>query len=486
MLAADVACGTEVEAKAFLPVASQFLLWVMTEYVYPAYTSLSKCCHVLVWAVTPFEEAIFSKMYSEYEEKEMTRQIEVVIIGGGQAGLAMSYYLTQQGRMHIVLERGRVAETWRSQRWDSFTLVTPNWMTDLPGFPYQGDDPDGFLSRNAIVTTLEQYALSFQAPLHCGAQATAVRPRPEGDGYLVETSNGTFEAAHVVLATGGFPRPRLPQASAATPVNIMQLHSSQYHKPQRLPSGAVLVVGSGQSGSQIAEELHQSGRQVYLCVSRCGRSPRRYRGKDVMWWVNQMGGYDRIVDQLPSPAVRSACHPDLTGKDGGHEINLRYLAKEGVVLLGRLQDIQRNHVTIAPDLEENLNKADALATQLTQAIDDYVRRTGMDVPAESMGEDPMSIWMPPAEPILDVDLYAAGISTVIWATGFQLDFSWVHVPVFDEAGAPLHQRGITSAPGLYFLGLPWLYKEKSALLFGIGEDAAFLASAITANDSSVI
>jgi putative flavoprotein involved in K+ transport len=415
----------------------------------------------------------------------MFEQIETVIIGGGQAGLAMSYYLTQQGRAHVVLERGRIAETWRSQRWDSFTLVTPNWMTQLPGFPYQGEDPDGFLPHDEIVLTLERYAQSFHAPLRCGVQATAVRLRPEGKGYLVETSAGSFEAVNVVLATGGFPRPRLPQASASVPVNIMQLHSSQYRKPQRLPSGAVLVVGSGQSGSQIAEELHQSGRQVYICVSRCGRSPRRYRGKDVMWWVNQMGGYDRTVDQLPSPAARFVCHPDLTGKDGGHEINLRYLAREGVVLLGRLQDIHRNHVIIAPDLEENLNKADAQAAQLMQAIDTFILRTGMDAPTESRAIDSPLVRVPPAEPILEVDLYATGISTVIWATGFQLDFGWVHVPVFDEAGAPLHQRGVTSAPGLYFLGLPWLYKEKSALLFGIGEDAAFLASAIAARDSSV-
>jgi putative flavoprotein involved in K+ transport len=264
----------------------------------------------------------------------MTEQIDVVIIGGGQAGLAMSYYLTQQGRAHVVLERGRVAETWRSQCWDSFTLVTPNWMIQLPGFPYQGDSPNGFLSRNEIVTTLEQYAQSFQAPLRCGVQATAVQLDRRGNSYLVETSDGALKAANVVLATGGFPRPKLPKASPLVPVNIMQLHSSQYHKPQRLPSGAVLIVGSGQSGSQIAEELHQSGRQVYLCVSRCGRSPRRYRGKDVMWWVNQMGGYDRTLDQLPSPAARFTCYPDLTGKDGGHEINLRQLAREGVVLLG--------------------------------------------------------------------------------------------------------------------------------------------------------
>lgn len=415
----------------------------------------------------------------------MTQQIDIVIIGGGQAGLALSYYLTQQGRAHVVLERGRVAETWRSQRWDSFTLVTPNWMTQLPGFPYQGEDPDGFLLHDEIVLTLEHYAQSFQAPLRCGVQATSVRLKPEGDGYLVETNRDTYVTANVVLATGGFPRPKLPKAGAAIPVNIMQLHSSQYRKPQRLPSGAVLVVGSGQSGSQIAEELHQSGRQVYLCVSRCGRSPRRYRGRDVMWWVNQMGGYDRTVDALPSPAARFACHPDLSGKDGGHAINLRQLAREGVVLLGHLQEVQGSRAILAPDLEENLAKADAQAIQLTHAIDDYVLRMGMDVPVESMSEDSTSKWMAPAEPLLEIDLYAAGISTVIWATGFRLDFGWVHVPVFDETGAPVHQRGVTPAPGLYFLGLPWLYKEKSALLFGIGEDAAFVASAIATRDYSV-
>ncbi len=414
----------------------------------------------------------------------MTQQIEVAIIGGGQAGLALSYYLTQQGRAHVVLERGRIAETWRSQRWDSFTFVTPNWMTQLPGFPYEGEDPDGFLPHAEIVLTLERYAQSFHAPIHCGVQAKAVRLQPGGNGYLIETSEGTFEAANVVLATGGFLCPKLPQARTAIPVNIMQLHSSQYRRPGRLPAGAVLVVGSGQSGSQIAEELHQSGRQVYLCVSRCGRSPRRYRGKDVMWWVNQMGGYDRTVDQLPSPAARFTCHPDLSGKDGGHAINLRQLASKGVVLLGRLQEVHGNHVTLAPDLEQNLAWADTQAVQLTQAIDNFVVRTGMEVPAESTSEDSTTKWMPPAEPRLEVDLYAAGISTVIWATGFQLDFGWVHVPVFDETGSPLHQRGITSSPGLYFLGLPWLYKEKSALLFGIGEDAAFLAADIAVRAQS--
>ena len=451
----------------------------MTDPAHLAYTFLSKRGHALVSTFAHLEKTTFGEIYWKLEKK-MTQQEDVVIIGGGQAGLALSYYLTQQGRAHVVLERGRVAETWRSQRWDSFTLVTPNWMTQLPGFPYQGEDPDGFLPHDDIVLTLERYAQSFRAPLRCGVQATSVRQQPGGNGYLVETSEDTYVAANVVLATGGFPRPRLPQASTAIPVNIMQLHSSQYRRPKLLPSGAVLVVGSGQSGSQIAEELHQSGRQVSLCVSRCGRSPRRYRRKDVMWWVNQMGGYDRTVDALPSPAARFACHPDLSGKDGGHEINLRQLASEGVVLLGRLQEVHGNHMILAPDLEENLIKADAQAAQLTQTIDNFVLHTGMDAPTESLAKDAPPVWRPLAEPILEVDLYAAGISTIIWATGFRLDFGWVHVPVFDEASSPLHQRGVTSAPGLYFLGLPWLYKEKSALLFGIGEDAAFLASAIAA------
>ena len=197
-----------------------------------------------------------------------------------------------------------------------------------------------------------------------------------------------------------------------------------------------------------------------------------------MWWVNQMGGYDRTVDMLPSPVSRFACHPDLSGKDGGHEINLRQLASKGVFLLGRLLAIQGSRAVLAPDLEENLSKADDQATQLTHAIDNFVLRTGMNVPADDRAEAASAVWVPPAEPVLEIDLYTAGISTVIWATGYQLDFGWVHVPVFDEVGAPIHQRGVTSSPGLYFLGLPWLYKEKSALLFGIGEDAAYLASAI--------
>jgi putative flavoprotein involved in K+ transport len=408
----------------------------------------------------------------------MTEHVEVAIIGGGQAGLALSYYLTQQGRTHVVLEQGQVGETWRNARWDSFTLNTPNWMTQLPGFAYQGDDPDGFLPRGDIVDYLERYAASFHAPLHCGVRVTALRQSPGGDGYVVETQQMTFAARNVVLATGAFPKAKLPAASAAVSMNICQMHTSEYRNPQTLPTGAVLVVGTGQSGCQIAEELHESGRRVYLSTSSCGRVPRRYRGKDSTWWLARLGFYDRTVDQLPSPTAKFVCNPHVSGNQGGHDINLRHFARQGMTLLGHVQAAHDKQVFLAPDLEENLAKADAFAAQITQGIDEYITKTGMEVDAKSMTGGAASKGATPTEPLLTLDLQSAGISTIIWASGYKFDFGWVHIPVFDQAGNPVHRRGITDYRGLYFLGLHWLYKTKSALLFGIGEDAEFIASAI--------
>ena len=408
----------------------------------------------------------------------MTEEVEVMIIGGGQAGLALSYYLTRQGRTHLVLEQGRVGESWRSQRWDSFTLITPTWMNKLPGFPYQGGDPDGFMPRENIVAYLDQYAASFNAPLHCGIRVTAVRQQPGGDGYLVEAEEMTFEARNVVLATGAYPKPKIPTASADLRVDICQMHTSEYRNPQALPSGAVLVVGTGQSGCQIAEELHQSGRQVYLSTSSCGRVPRRYRGRDVSWWLTRMGFFDRTIDQLPSPNAAFGCSPQLSGAQGGHDINLRQFAREGIILLGHLQTVQDKQIILAPDLEENFAKADAFAAQITQGIDEYIKKTGMEVEANRTTAEAPSNGATSTEATLTLDLQSAGISTIIWASGYKLDFGWVQIPVFDQAGYPVHQRGVTAFPGLYFLGLHWLYKRKSALLYGVGEDAAFIASAI--------
>ena len=416
----------------------------------------------------------------------MAEHAEVIIIGGGQAGLALSYYLTQQQRPHLVLEQGQVGEAWRTKRWDSFTLVTPNWMTQLPGFSYQGDDPDGSLPREDFVKYLEQYAQSFNAPLQSGVRVTSVQQQPGGDGYLVETDKMTYETPVVVIATGPYPQPKLPVRSDRLPATIKQLHSSEYRNPDALPPGAVLVVGTGQSGFQIAEELHEHGRQVYLSTSRCMGVPLTYRGKDVTWWLTKIGFFDRTVDQLPVPFIKFACSPHVSNRHRDRVVSLRQFAEQGVVLLGRVQSVSGRTITFAPDLEENLAKAEAFTTQVKQMIDGFITKAGIDAPASDPADTPQSSTARiQGEPILTLDLPATDIRSIIWATGYRLNFSWVQVPVFDQMGYPNHQRGVTAYPGLYFLGLHWLYKQKSALLYGIAEDAAFIASAIEAGESAI-
>ncbi|MEH1969554.1 NAD(P)-binding domain-containing protein [Nostoc sp.] len=411
----------------------------------------------------------------------MTEYVETVILGGGQSGLSLSYYLTQQNRKHIVLEQGQIAESWR-KRWDSLHLVTPNWQFQIPGFPCQSSDPNGFLPKNEVVKHFDQYVKLFKLPLRCGIQVTSVQQKLGSDSYLVRIGDEVIEAANVVVATGACQHPKIPLLSIDMPMEIFQIHSSEYRNPQKLPPGDVLVVGTGQSGCQIAEELNQSGRKVYLSVGSCGRMPRRYRGQDVTWWVKKFGMYEDTVDCLPSLKERFLCNPHLSGKDGGHEINLHHLAKDGVILLGRLQKLQGNKLTVAPDLKENLAKADAFATKFQEKVDEYIQKTGIEVPEDSTyieSEVKASFTTPEngqeAEPILELDIKACGIKNVIWATGYKVDFSWVQMPIFQEDGYPVHERGVTEYPGLYFLGLHWLYKRKSSLLFGVGEDAAFIA-----------
>jgi putative flavoprotein involved in K+ transport len=416
------------------------------------------------------------------EDTDMPEQIEAVVIGGGQAGLAISYYLTQQDRPHVVLEQApQIAPAWRHGRWDSFTLVTPNWTVRLPGFPYQGSDPDGFMPRADVVRHLEQYAASFQAPVRCGVQVTAVDPARDGQGYRVATADGaTYAAATVVVATGSFQFPKPAPFSSALPPEILQLHSSHYRNPSTLPPGAVLVVGSADSGCQIAEELHESGRRVYVCVGRAMRRPRRYRGKDSMFWAVTLGRLERTADQLPSPSAKFAANPQLSGKYGGHTINLHQFARNGVTLLGRLVGVEGHCITLAPDLQENLANADQASEDFKHGVDEFVRRTGMNVPAPE--PDPVDEVRSDAgrHAPATLDLKTAGITTVIWATGYGFDYSWVHLPVCDAYGFPVQQRGVTRFPGLYFLGMNFLYNRKSGILLGVGEDAAHIAAAMAA------
>jgi putative flavoprotein involved in K+ transport len=408
--------------------------------------------------------------------------VDAVVIGAGQAGLSTSYHLTQRGIEHLVFEQDRVGESWRSQRWDSFTLVTPNWTVQLPGFAYQGPDPDGFMGREEVVAYLDRYATSFAPPLRTGARVTAIE-KANGQ-FVVQVAGDRVMAREVVVATGSYRRPKLPKVASQIGADIVQLHSSQYKNPAQLPDGAALVVGTGQSGVQIAEELHEAGRPLFIAVSSCPRVPRRYRGKDIVWWAKMGGLYERTVDNLESPAERSACHPQSSGRRGGHDIYLRQLAREGVRLMGRVESLEDGRLKLAADLNENLKKADEFAEKVLMQLEEAVSKNGMPLPED---HNPRGIGPPvrdEQQPIREVDLQAAGITAVVWATGYTADFSFVRLPVFDSAGQPLQRQGVTAVPGLYFVGLEWLHKPKSGLLLGVGEDAEHIASAIASRARS--
>jgi putative flavoprotein involved in K+ transport len=414
----------------------------------------------------------------------MTDFVETIIVGGGQGGLATSYHLTQAGHPHLVFEQAaRPGHTWRKHRWDSFTLVTPNWATNLPGAEYRGDDADGFLPRPEIIAYFERYEAEFNLPVRHQVLVTAVDREPDDHGYGVTTSAGAFRSANVVIGTGIYQQPKRPAVSAGFPAEITQLHSSEYHNPEELPPGGVLVVGSAQSGCQIAEELYQSGRKVYLCVGRAGRVPRRYRGHDYHWWLNTIGLFDQTVDKLPSPRARFEAHPHLAGKGGGHSLNLHQFARDGVVLMGHLLAAGDGKITLAPDLKESLAAADQFEADFVQKVDAYIAQHGMDLP-----EGRLPQWRDgfDAEVVDELDLASAGIRTVIWATGYRADFSMIHLPVLDGDGHPVHQRGVSDYPGLYFVGFPWLHKAKSGILYGVGEDAAFIASQILSSGAASV
>ena len=407
----------------------------------------------------------------------MTEQIDTIIVGGGQGGLSTSYHLKQQGREHVILEQSdQSAIAWRN-RWDSFTLITPNWMIRLPGAEYQGDEPEGFTVRDGVIAYFEEYIKQFELPIRYGTRVTSVEPN--GAGYLVRTDKAEFEAANVVIATGLYQEPKIPSFSTNLPSEIRQLHSSEYRNPEALPNGAVLVVGSAQSGCQIAEELNQSGRKVYLSVSSAGRLPRRYRGKDITLWFAGIGFADLTVDKLPSPKAKFAGSAHGTGKDGGHTINLHQFAKDGVVLLGHIQSVEEERIVLAPDLKENLVIADQFEANVVKQVDEYIEKSGLDAPIEILPElrDGFE-----ADMIPELDLKSVGITSVIWATGYEFDFSLVKLPVFDEDGYPVQKRGVTEYPGLYFIGLPFLYTSQSGILSGVGDDAAHVASVIASSE----
>ena len=402
----------------------------------------------------------------------MRERHDVVVIGGGQAGLVMSHCLRERGREHVVLERTRIAERWHSQRWDSLAFQFPNYDIRLPGYQYSGNDPEGFAHYREIARMLEDYAAQIKAPVRCGTCASSVSVDSATGRHLIETENTTIEASHVVVATGPFQEASFPLFAANFPRRIVQVHASSYRNPAQLPDGPVLVVGSSNSGCQIAEELNEHGRRVYFAISRHKRVPRRYRGKDVTWWYERMGRWDAKIDDMPDR--RQPVPTVLSGTHGGHNMNVRQLAANGVVVLGRLLHAADEKLIFADDAEAVLCEADSAYWEFFEAADAYVRATALDFPSEAI-ERRMAT---PIEPITSLDLAETRIASVIWCTGYRYDYGWLKIPVLDERDAPLQRRGLTSCPNLYFLGLHWMYKFKSAILAYVVEDAAYLADHI--------
>jgi putative flavoprotein involved in K+ transport len=400
-------------------------------------------------------------------------RVETLVIGGGQAGLAMSHHLKARRLAHLVLERGRIGERWKSERWDGLKFQFPNWSVRLPDFPFPHHDPDGFADLAAVVDFIDAYAAFVAPPIRCGVEVR--RLSQDGAGFIAETSDGAISAKNVVVATGPYQRAVMPDLLRDEP-NLFQLHASRYLNPDQLPAGAVLVVGAGASGAQIAEELTRAGRRVFLSVGQTTRLPRRYRGRDLIWWFEQLGAFDRTPEERGPIRV----YPTITGAYGGHTIDYRRFAREGITLLGRVSAARAGVLEIAPDLGKRLADADLYYAVFLDMADEHARKHGLDLPAEPAARaqlpDPVCV----TEPIRRLDLRAENINAVIWATGYGVDFGWIDLPAFDATGQPRQRRGISTVPGLYFLGLQWMSRMASSFMSGVGDDAAVLADHIAA------
>ncbi|MES2208915.1 MAG: NAD(P)-binding domain-containing protein [Chloroflexota bacterium] len=409
----------------------------------------------------------------------MIRTTDTVIIGAGQAGLVMSRLLSEASREHVVLERRPTLGGGWQDRWDAFRLVSPNWTVSVPGHPYAGPEPDGFMPRDDLVRHFRDYATVIDAPVELETDVTGVDGIDAGGmRFEVATNRGPVRARTVVVAAGPFQIAHIPSIAAGLSPDILSLHVDQYRNAAALPPGGVLLVGSGQSGVQLAEELAAAGRAVTLSVGRCGRAPRRYRGKDIFWWLRELGTRGARVgtplptaDQLASPAARFACNPQLSGHGGGHEINLRRMAADGIRLVGRLEALDGTLARMRPDLNDNLRFADTFFEErLRTGCDLYAERMGLNLPIDEMEEFVYDV-----PEIEELDLATEGISTVLWTSGYRPSLGWIHLPVLDDYGLPRQAGGRSEVPGLAFIGTPWLLDMGSANLVGLVRDAETLA-----------
>ena len=404
----------------------------------------------------------------------MAEKIDTLVVGGGQAGIAMSEHLSNCKVPHLVLERHRIAERWRSERWDSLVANGPAWHDRLPGMEFADFDPDAFPSKERIADYLVAYADMINAPIRCGVEVREVRRNVGRPGFRVETSDSVIEANSVVAATGSFQIPVIPDLVPAD-VEITQIHSSAYRNPDQLPEGAVLVVGAGSSGAQIADELLLSGKSVYLSVGPHDLPPRSYRGRDFVWWLGVLGKWEAVTMEPGMEHVTIA----VSGARGGHTVDFRLLARQGITLVGRTESFKNDVMHFAMDLADNIVRGNAYTLSLLDEADAYVVRNNLDFPEEpevrKIEPDPPCV----TDPVLELNLTEAGITSILWATGFDVDYSWLKVDAFDEAGKPKHERGISVEPGVYFLGLPWQSRRASSFIWGVWHDAKFLADQIS-------
>lgn len=411
--------------------------------------------------------------------------LDAVIVGGGQAGLGVSYFLQQNGHKHILFERGRIGESWLSQRWDSFQLNTSNLRNTLPGLPYDGTEADGFSRTDTLVNYFRRYVHRFQLPVRTGVTVISVERAEDQEGFLVKTRKDdqpeeSVASRSVVIASGIQRVPRIPAVHAKLPGDITQYHTADYRNPQGLPPGAVVVVGGGQSGCQIAEDLLAAGRTVYLCTSKVGRVPRRYRGRDLVeWWVDTKF-WDVTYASLQDKSISRAAQPQISGLGRfGHTVSLQNLASQGVVILGRLLDIDSGTLILSDEAAAHVHFADEFSQRVKNDIDAYLAR--MNITPPPLEDDPADAPDPDAQCVSSLrrlTLKESNVSTVIWATGFTGDFRWIHLPILGDQNQPIHERGVSRERGLYFVGLPWLNSRKSGIIYGVEEDANFIANAI--------
>ena len=401
------------------------------------------------------------------------KEVDTIVVGAGQAGIAMSEHLTANGIDHLIFERDRIAESWRTRRWDSLVANGPAWHDRFPSLDFEGHSGEDFVSKDTVVSYFETYVAHINAPVKCGVDVTQVTRDGTYGGFTVSTSCGLYRAKHIVAATGAFQTPVMPPIIPEE-AGLQQMHSADYRNPGQLLEGAVLVVGGGSSGAQIAQELMESGRKTFISISPHDRPPRRYRDRDNVWWLGVLGKWEMPT---PAPGTEHVTFA-VSGKDGGHTIDFRKFAASGMVLLGMTQAYDNGVLTFADDLQANIAHGDKNYLSVLEEADDFVRRNNLDLPedpeARKTWPDPESL----TNPIHALDLARENITSVIWATGYKLDFGWLDIGEYDVRGRPLHSRGISSEPGLYFVGLPWLSRRGSSFIWGVWHDAKFIADQI--------